>query len=117
MFDFSVDALKVGSNMDLEIHFLHWAPRLRYLWNDDRRSGRIVFARKHFPFLQHKQWVGNWCWDRIWMRGPVVIDLLNWLRPKGWFDVSEAEDRLFNWWKGGYAWKNSDIRLLAKEFD
>lgn len=106
-------ALKVGPNMEFESKFLYWGPKLRFL---DRSSGGIAIAGKHFPITHHNSWVGNWCWEAVRMEGRYVLELLNWPRFRRWFDLEEAEVRLFNYWRAGGTWKDSDLRLLGKEF-
>lgn len=115
LFTGRVEALNVGPNMSLQSTRFEWGPRLRYLSNETPLAG-IAIARKHFPIVGYKYGAGNWCWDRVLMKDAHATELLNWLRPKGWFDLDEAEERLFNWWQCGKAFTKDDARLLAKDF-
>lgn len=112
-------ALKVGENMSFECRYADWAPRLRYIVNPNPGTKLvcgIVIAGKRFPVEGHRPWHGNWCWDAVAMRGADVLTLLNWPRLRKWFDVEEGETRLFNWWKAGQTWTDSDLRLIGKRF-
>lgn len=106
---------EVGENMHFECKFWGWEPRLRYVYRDQLMTA-ISIAGKHFPITNHRSWVGNWCWDRVHMEGRHVLDLLNWPRLRKWYDISEGETRLFNWWKAGQTWTDQDLRLISKSF-
>lgn len=111
-----LEGLHAGPNLALVSRRIDWGPRLRYLC-DDRSLRKISVAGRHFPVVGYQYGVGNWCWDAVTMRGKYVVDLLNFLRRKGWFEVDEAEERLFNSWQSGHVFTDDDIRLLAKNFD
>lgn len=113
-------SLQVGFNMEFESRTWiswkqgPWGPAMRYIWGDRKR---VVIAGRHFPITFHKEWYGNWCWDLVHMPGAAVVELLNWPKFRKWFDITEGETRLFNWWKAGGEWKDDDIRLIGKNFD
>jgi hypothetical protein len=110
---------EIGDNMKFECRYGDWEPRLRYVV--DPNPGRaliraIALAGKHFPVTDYHPWYGNWCWDAFKMEGRYVLELLNWPRLRKWFDISEAEQRLFNWWQVGEKWTDDDLRLISKVF-
>lgn len=111
---------EVGYNMKFECRYGDWEPRLRYVVNASPTRPlirAIALAGRHFPVTSYKPWWGNWCWDLVHMEGRYVLELLNWPRLHKWFDVSEGEHRLFNWWKAGREWSDQDLRLIGKNFD
>lgn len=114
-----LDGLNVGPNM----HFdgLHErAPRLRYIVGTEREMPivrAISIAGRHFPVSNYRPWFGNWCCDAFDMEGRYVLELLNWPRLRKWFDMSEGESRLFNYWKAAGVWKDEDLPLISKDFE
>lgn len=110
-------ALEVGPNMEFgsKVWPPSACPRLRYIIEDGTTIG-VAIAGKHFPITFIKNWYGNWCWDLVKMEGRYVLDLLNWPRLRRWFEIEEAEVRLFNWWKAGREWTDQDLRLIGKVF-
>ena len=119
-------SLQIGYNMEFESRTWiswrqgPWGPRMRYLVDGDpsRPLIRAVsIAGRHFPVVYYKPWYGNWCWDLVHMPGAAVLELLNWPKFRKWFDITEGESRLFNYWKAGGEWKDQDLRLIGKNFD
>ena len=118
IFDGHLSALEIGPNMSFSS--TQWkGPRLAYLGGDGRTFGhaRVRIAGKVFPICGYRNWVGNWCWDCVTMRGETVIELLNWPRFSQFFDIDEGEERLFNWFKARRPWSDNDLRLIGKDFD
>lgn len=110
IFDGKLRALEIGPNMSF--YAIQWeGRRIALLDNAIRISG------KRFPVNGFREWVGNWCWDCVTMRGSTVLELLNWPRFRKFFEVDEAETRLFNWFKAGRTWTDDDLRLISKEFE
>lgn len=118
IFAHRLSALEIGPNMTFES--TRWyesqQPRMRWLMMKEGGTYGIAIAGKHFPIVGYRSWVGNWCWDMAVMEGCTVLELLNWPRLRRFFDVTEAESRLFNWWKSGQPWTDSDLRLIGKKF-
>lgn len=104
-------SIDINGNLTLTSNFLHWAPRLRYL--DDK----ISIARKHFPVIDRRSHVGNWCWDGVSMCGSVVLELLNWLMLKDWYSPEEGETRLFSKWQNKREYTEPWLRVMLKNVD
>lgn len=43
------------------------------------KDGRARFGRIRVPILQSKDWVGNWCWNSVWVRWPDALKVINYL--------------------------------------
>lgn len=112
-----LSALEIGPNMSFHstAYYESREARMRWLTKDHVTHG-IAIAGKHFPIVGYRSWVGNWCWDMAMMEGRTVLELLNWPRLRRFFEISEAEQRLFNWWKAGQQWTDQDLRLISKSF-
>lgn len=39
----------------------------------------IVFGWRVFPIHGHREWVGNWCWDMVWMTPETAKKLIRYL--------------------------------------
>ncbi|MEM7196698.1 MAG: hypothetical protein AAF402_17365 [Pseudomonadota bacterium] len=100
-----IEAIEIGPNLSL--YAATHAPRLVYLDRKIRISGQT------FEIVSHKEWYGNWCWDFVRMPGADVIRLMNFLNPKGWLSVDEAEERLYNLWSAGFTWSWGWLPLIA----
>lgn len=59
----------------------------------------IRVHRRDFAIYDTREWVGNWCWNRYWLRRPHAKALLLTLRENGWH-VSCGPTRFFDWWNG-----------------
>lgn len=111
LFDGRLSGLEIGPNM--KFSSTQWTgPAIRWVGTNGMR-----IAGKTFNFDGYRNWVGNWCWDCVTMRGDEVLKLLNWPRFRHFFDIDEGEERLFNWFKAGGEWKDDDLRLIGKDFD
>lgn len=64
-----------------------------------RWGGAVIFVRgKRWPILGIKGWMGNWCWDRVWMREDVAIAFLVWLQRSRKYGCECAPCDLFDAW-------------------
>lgn len=121
LFTGHLSAIEVGPNMKFQTPGIwdeHSGPRLRYLWEPGRftDNARIAISGRYFPVVHHRSWFGNWCWDAVNMRGSTVLTLLNWMRGKPWFDLEEAETRLWNQWEAAHPFEDHDLRLINNDF-
>lgn len=117
IFAHRLSGLEIGPNMSFMATAWYESrePRMRWI-EKDGVTHAIAIAGKHFPIVGYRSWVGNWCWDMAVMEGRTVLELLNWPRLRRFFDITEGETRLFNWWKAGQPWKDDDLRLISKTF-
>jgi hypothetical protein len=74
-------------------------------------GGEIIIAGKHFAYDRCKEWFGNWCWNAYWMPLERAVDFLLWARRRGFWDVEQGEERIFN------LWKHPDPTLLSGSRD
>lgn len=68
-------------------------------------DGRFRLHRRLFPYVDRKFWLGNWCWDRFWMRRAVAKQFLGMVRGSGHWRCTQAPCRLYDWFnrEGRYA--------------
>lgn len=60
-------------------------------------SGRgVKVCRKTFRCRGHTQWVGNWCWDAVWMTPDDAAQLINYLRTLGGWRAHCAPSEIFD---------------------
>lgn len=75
----------------------------------DTRLRRMKLGPFWFHIKGHKFWVGNWCWDAVWMEPSMAADLLNKARASdGWTPDAGYEP----WWE---RWM-SDEPFAADDF-
>lgn len=107
-----VEQLTIGSEF-LELTARRTPPRLVEL-----PDGRLRISGRVWACHGSKEWVGNWCWNRYWLRLDVAIDMLAWLHRRQAFHCDMGETRLFNLW-GKSELSEHDLglfrRLLEKE--
>ena len=60
-------------------------------------SGQVRLHRRAFSFVDRKFWMGNWCWDRFWMRRSEAKRFLGMLRDSGRWRCTSAPCRLYDW--------------------
>lgn len=53
--------------------------------------------RRRFTFVGSREWVGNWCWNRYFLRREDMKALLLRMRANGW-RVTCGASRFFHWW-------------------
>jgi hypothetical protein len=90
-FDGRAMAMQIG---DLELMSRDWrGPKLR-----ETPEG-IVIAGKHWPTVRSKEWFGNWCWNAYWLPEGIIADFLIWAHRRDFWQVDQAEERVFNLWQ------------------
>lgn len=62
-------------------------------------DGSIRLHRRKFVYRSAREWVGNWCWNRYFLRRGEMKRLLMTLRANGW-RVTCGPSRFFDWWNG-----------------
>lgn len=105
-------AIEIGPNMTFSGVGYSDRDCMRMRWLTDK----VALGGRHFEVSNHKEWVGNWCWDRVHMPGEDVLKLLNWPRFRRFFELAEAEVRLSNWWHAKQPWTDQDLRFIGKDF-
>lgn len=94
LFDHVARQIDLPDNlMELEARYYDRPPRFVDL------GGAFRLAGKRWPYVQSKEWVGNWCWNAYWLEEPVARAFLIWLHGRKLFDCTCGEQRLFNVWK------------------
>lgn len=64
-------------------------------------EGAIRIHRRVFQLdSPSREWVGNWCWNRYFLRREEMKRLLTTLRSNGW-KATCAPCRFFDWWNRG----------------
>lgn len=58
---------------------------------------RFRLHRREFRFIERKFWIGNWCWDRFWMKRPEAKRLIGLLRETGRWRCTQAPCRAYDW--------------------
>ena len=107
-----LEAIDVADNLRLESKRHDWSPRLRLIVKDGRYTALSV-SNRHFPIRDYQQHVGNWCWNRARMDGAAVLDMLNWLKVRGWYSCDEAEESLYDRWHT--SWHSDDGRFTDED--
>jgi len=54
----------------------------------------------NFKIGRHDEWVGNWCWDAVWMDFKETLRLCRLLKKKQW-EVFQADKDLTRYWFDG----------------
>lgn len=80
------------------------------------RDNRIVIAGKHWPFERSKDWFGNWCWNAYWMPLVRAVELLIWAHGRGFWDVEQAEARIYNMWRLDRSLDTHDDRAFLERY-
>lgn len=81
----------MASYGDVEIEGPGWQP---FAFTD--LGGAIRIHRKRFPYVDSKDWIGNWCWNGYWFERSVAKRLLVTLRDNGW-RATCAPVRFYDW--------------------
>lgn len=61
-------------------------------------DARIRIARRVFPCMGYTRWVGNWCWDAVWVDVAVADEIANYLRSFH-FQVDCAVSTIAEMWR------------------
>lgn len=83
---------------DVEIEAPSW-PGYAFTVVGRARSEGIRIHRRTFEIHGSREWFGNWCWNRYFMRRDVAKQLLLHLRTNGW-RVTCGPSRIYYWWNG-----------------
>ena len=59
----------------------------------------IIVSNKRWPIVASKDWLGNWCWNRYWMRHEDAVAFLLWVHEGGKFQCDMAWGDIFDAWK------------------
>ena len=62
-------------------------------------DGAIRIAGKRWDIVSSNDWVGNWCWNRYFLRTERAADLLIWLNARRLFNLTCGDSRLFDAWR------------------
>lgn len=46
----------------------------------DLKAKTVKLCRRTYPILRHHSWVGNWCWDAVWVAPDVAAQITNYIR-------------------------------------
>lgn len=90
-----VAAIQVGT---LELMSNSWwlpsrpGPRLKV------EANRFRLAGKWWPYVESKEYFGNWCWDAFWVEPNICVDFLVWLHGRRLMQIEAGEQRVFNLW-------------------
>jgi hypothetical protein len=102
------EQVQIGDTL-IELECRRWpAPRFAELGGNIRLSG------KHWPILDSKDWVGNWCWNGYWIKIPVAVDFLCWLHARKLYDLTCGEERIFNMWRLDKPFDSDDRAFLDR---
>lgn len=106
LFDHRASAIQLDDQiLELAAHDMR-GPRMRV-------SGDAIFiSNRKFPIVDHKSWVGNWCWDRFWLPLDDAVALFAWLHRRGMFAVEQGDTRLFNAWKSDASFPVDVLRAI-----
>lgn len=63
-------------------------------------SSKLRIHRRTFEFVDAKDWLGNWCWNRYWLPRAEMKRLLLTLRDHDW-RVTCGPSRFYHWWNRG----------------
>jgi hypothetical protein len=66
---------------------------------DHGSIGFIRIHRRKFIYTDAREWVGNWCWNRYYLRRDEMKRLLLTLRDNGW-RVTCGPSRFYDWFNG-----------------
>ena len=81
---------------DIEFESRDWRspPRFVELDSGFRLSGK-VWAVEGSTYG-----IGNWCWNRYWLKRLEAADFVNWLRTRRLFSVTCAPTVFYDWFNG-----------------
>lgn len=100
--DWKVADVHIG----LECRFLDWEPACQI-----RSEGKLQLSRRRFDILQHRTWVGNWCWDQVIVTAWTAAQIFNWLRLQGYWTMDVAECSMWDKWQRAEPFKWSDFAV------
>ena len=80
-----------GIKRSLELH----GPEIRCTWI---RGNRIRISRRVFTYATTRRWVGNWCWDAIFVDRYTARQIAATLKSRG-FAMEAADKRMNRWWE------------------
>ena len=91
--------------------------RMKYEWSYmTQGSGKIrikEYKQKtvhEFCFSGHREWVGNWCWDAVWMSLTEAARLANYLKSLHWWACEVAETSMAE------KWNDKDYQFTEEDF-
>ena len=87
--------------------------RMRYSWSDTTQGSGIIHMKGHkeFAFSNHREWVGNWCWDGVRMSLTEAARFANHLKSMHWWHCECAEVSMADKWnEKGYQFTFGDFK-------
>lgn len=81
-----------GDLIELEPYDWERGPRFIVTNNTFRLSG------KNWPYLQSKEWYGNWCWNAYWLNTDTAIRFLHWLHSRELFQCTHGRTDFHTLW-------------------
>lgn len=84
---------------NIEIESPNWLDGYKFTELKRGRQALIRIHRRTFEYVDSREWLGNWCWNRYWLRRDEMKRLLMTLRDNGW-RVSCGPHVFFDWWNG-----------------
>ena len=88
-----IEQIQVGSE------FLELTARREPVRLVEVDDSTLRIAGRHWAYDRAKYGVGNWCWNRYWMRLDDAAALIAWLHKRRFFHCDMGEERIFNLWR------------------
>ena len=74
----------------------------------------LVLGGETFEVIQRRSWVGNMCWECVWLEARTLQRVLHVLQKTGDFQCTEGQRMLFDHWGQGILLTAADMLLIAE---
>ena len=74
----------------------------------------LVLSSETFEVVKRRSWVGNMCWECIWLEARTLQRFLHALQQTGDFACTEGQQALYDHWEQGVRLTAADMLIIAE---
>ena len=74
----------------------------------------LALGRETFEVVKRRSWVGNMCWECVWLEARTLQRVLHMLQQTGDFQCTEGQQMLSDHWEQGILLTAADMLLIAE---
>lgn len=85
--------IEFGSDMELELY-----SEESITTRIEQNNKRVKISRRYFPITAYQTWVGNWCWDAVWVNENIFNQIWDYLKDLNKFKAEGGVSKYYNLW-------------------